>query len=37
MAAAKEAGTEWFIVEQEDDPANAYRDIRRSLTNLRAR
>ena len=35
MAAAKEAGTVWFIVEQEDDPANAYRDIRRSLTNLR--
>ena len=35
LAAAKEAGTIWFIVEQEDDPANAYRDIRRSLTNLR--
>jgi sugar phosphate isomerase/epimerase len=31
---AKTAGTEWFIVEQEDDPANAYRDIRRSLANL---
>lgn len=35
MAAAKAAGTEWFIVEQEDDSANAYRDIRRSLENLR--
>jgi sugar phosphate isomerase/epimerase len=35
MAAAHEAGTEWYIVEQEDDPANAYRDIRRSLANLR--
>jgi sugar phosphate isomerase/epimerase len=34
IAAAKAAGTEWFIVEQEDDPANAYRDIRRSLANL---
>jgi sugar phosphate isomerase/epimerase len=35
MAAAKAAGSEWFIVEQEDDSANAYRDIRRSLQNLR--
>ena len=35
MAAAKAAGTKWFIVEQEDDPANAYRDIRRSLANLK--
>jgi sugar phosphate isomerase/epimerase len=35
MAAAKAAGSEWFIVEQEDDSANAYRDIRRSLENLR--
>ncbi len=35
MTAAKAAGTEWFIVEQEDDPANAYRDIRRSLENLK--
>ena len=35
LAAAKAAGTEWLIVEQEDDPANAYRDIRRSLANLR--
>jgi sugar phosphate isomerase/epimerase len=35
MAVAKAAGTEWFIVEQEDDPANAYRDIRRSLANLK--
>jgi sugar phosphate isomerase/epimerase len=34
LAAACKAGTEWFIVEQEDDPANAYRDIRRSLANL---
>jgi sugar phosphate isomerase/epimerase len=34
MAVTKAAGTEWFIVEQEDDPANAYRDIRRSLANL---
>lgn len=34
MAVAKAAGTEWFIVEQEDDPANAFRDIRRSLANL---
>lgn len=35
MAAANDAGTEWLIVEQEDDSANAYRDIRRSLANLR--
>jgi sugar phosphate isomerase/epimerase len=35
MAVAKAAGTEWFIVEQEDDPANADRDIRRSLENLK--
>jgi sugar phosphate isomerase/epimerase len=35
MTVAKAAGTEWFIVEQEDDPANAYRDMRRSLANLR--
>jgi sugar phosphate isomerase/epimerase len=35
VAVAKAAGTTWFIVEQEDDPANAYRDIRRSLANLR--
>lgn len=35
MAAANAAGTEWFIVEQEDATANAPRDIRRSLTNLR--
>jgi sugar phosphate isomerase/epimerase len=35
MAVAKAAGTRWFIVEQEDDPANAYQDIRRSLANLR--
>lgn len=35
MAVAKAAGTEWFIVEQEDDPKNAYRDIRRSIANLR--
>jgi sugar phosphate isomerase/epimerase len=34
LAVAKAAGTEWFIVEQEDDPTNAYRDIRRSLANL---
>jgi len=35
MTAAKEAGNVWFIVEQEDEPANAYQDIRRSLANLR--
>ena len=35
MTAAKAAGTRWFIVEQEDDPANAFRDIRRSLANLK--
>lgn len=35
LAAAAEAGVEWLIIEQEDDPDNAYRDIRRSLTNLR--
>jgi sugar phosphate isomerase/epimerase len=35
MAAARDAGTAWFIVEQEDDPPNAYRDIRRSLRNLK--
>ena len=35
LAAAAAAGTEWLIVEQEDDPVNAYRDIRRSLGNLR--
>ena len=34
LAAAAVAGTAWFIVEQEDDPANAYRDIRRSRENL---
>jgi sugar phosphate isomerase/epimerase len=34
IAAAQAAGTEWLIVEQEDDPAHAYRDIRRSLANL---
>jgi sugar phosphate isomerase/epimerase len=34
MTVAKAAGTEWFIVEQEDDPANVYRDIRRSRANL---
>jgi sugar phosphate isomerase/epimerase len=36
LGAARTAGTEWFIVEQEDDPDHAYRDIRRSLANLRA-
>lgn len=36
LVTADEAGVEWVIVEQEDDPANAYRDIRRSLANLRA-
>jgi sugar phosphate isomerase/epimerase len=36
LPAATAAGTEWLIVEQEDDIANAYRDIRRSLANLRA-
>jgi len=35
MSAANKAGTKWLIVEQEDDSANAYRDIRRSLANLR--
>ncbi len=35
LLAARTAGTEWLIVEQEDDVANAYRDIRRSLANLR--
>lgn len=35
VAAARQGGTDWLIVEQEDDPANAYRDIRRSLANLR--
>jgi sugar phosphate isomerase/epimerase len=35
LAAARAAGTEWFIVEQEDDPEHAYRDIRRSMLNLR--
>jgi sugar phosphate isomerase/epimerase len=35
LPAARAAGTEWLIVEQEDDIANAYRDIRRSLANLR--
>jgi sugar phosphate isomerase/epimerase len=35
LAAAKEAGTQWFIVEQEDSPEDIYQDIRRSLTNLR--
>ena len=35
LPAATAAGTEWLIVEQEDDIANAYRDIRRSLANLR--
>ena len=34
LAAADAAGVEWIIVEQEDDPSNAYRDIRRSLENL---
>jgi sugar phosphate isomerase/epimerase len=34
IAAAKAAGTEWFIVEQEDDSAHANRDIRRNLANL---
>jgi sugar phosphate isomerase/epimerase len=36
LPAATAAGTEWLIVEQEDDIANAYRDIRRSLANLQA-
>jgi sugar phosphate isomerase/epimerase len=35
LAAANAAQTRWFIVEQEDDPDNAVRDIRRSLENLR--
>lgn len=35
LPAAVAAGTAWLIVEQEDDVANAYRDIRRSLANLR--
>ncbi|MGH2533241.1 MAG: sugar phosphate isomerase/epimerase family protein [Thermomicrobiales bacterium] len=35
LAAAAAAGTAWFIVEQEDDPDNAYRDIRRSRDSLR--
>ena len=34
LPAATVAGTDWLIVEQEDDIANAYRDIRRSLANL---
>ena len=34
IAAAEGAGTEWLIVEQEDDPDNAVRDIRRSFRNL---
>lgn len=34
IATATVAGTEWLIVEQEDDSANASRDIRRSLGNL---
>lgn len=35
MAAANAAGAEWLIVEQEDAAAQAPRDIRRSLANLR--
>jgi sugar phosphate isomerase/epimerase len=35
IATANVAGTEWFIVEQEDAAALAPRDIRRSLVNLR--
>lgn len=35
MAAARDGGTAWLIVEQEDDPNHAYRDIRRSHANLR--
>ena len=34
MTAAAAAGTEWLIVEQEDDPDNAFRDIRKSLEFL---
>ncbi|MGH2561066.1 MAG: sugar phosphate isomerase/epimerase family protein [Thermomicrobiales bacterium] len=34
LPAARAAGTTWFIVEQEDDPDNAYRDIRRSRESL---
>ena len=35
IAAANASGTQWLIVEQEDDPANTYRDIKRSFENLR--
>lgn len=34
LPAAAASGTEWLIVEQEDDQENLARDIRRSLTNL---
>jgi sugar phosphate isomerase/epimerase len=34
IEAARAAGTEWLIVEQEGDPENAFRDIRHSLQNL---
>jgi sugar phosphate isomerase/epimerase len=36
LAAAVRCGTSWFIVEQEDDPDNAFRDIRTSLSFLMA-
>ncbi len=35
LDAAEAAGTSWLVVEQEDDPANAFRDIRRSLAFVR--
>jgi sugar phosphate isomerase/epimerase len=36
LAAAVRCGTKWLIVEQEDDPDNAFRDIRLSLNFLMA-
>jgi sugar phosphate isomerase/epimerase len=33
LAAARQSGTSWVIVEQEGDPDNAFRDIRRSRLN----
>ena len=35
LAAARRAGTEWLIVEQEDDQSNLPADIARSLANAR--
>jgi sugar phosphate isomerase/epimerase len=35
LAAAEDTGVRWLIVEQEDAPDDALRDIRTSLENLR--